>query len=279
MSDELKAVLHQIDDALDLYHALRQQSQFDDCSDMSHHKMMEVAARLSTTLKRFAPPGSHYLRAISDLDESVGLAAPHAYLANVPGLLVALRGEYEASILPPPARADEGEVRSGGREDRLVELSHERVPTAPAVEATHRSGQWDAFICYAGEDKESFVQPLVEALKQAGPSVWYDDFTLRMGDSLCRAIDRGLRQSRFGIVVLSRAFLAKEWPQRELDGLATKEVDGQKVILPVWYRVMAEDILRYSSALAGRVAAKSSEGLEEVVRKLTAAIGSAGRSP
>jgi len=115
MSDDPEDVIQQIDDALGLYQALRQQSQFDDCSDMSHHKMMEVATRLSTTLKRFAPPGSHYLKAISDLDKGPGPTVPHIYLEKVPGLLMALRGEYEADILMPLATPLEGEVLSSGR--------------------------------------------------------------------------------------------------------------------------------------------------------------------
>lgn len=35
-------------------------------------------------------------------------------------------------------------------------------------------------------------------------------------------------------------FFAKDWPQAELDRLASLEVDGQKVILP-WHRVVRAD--------------------------------------
>jgi hypothetical protein len=40
--------------------------------------------------------------------------------------------------------------------------------------------------------------------------VWFDEFTLKVGDSLRRTIDHGLGYSRFGVVVLSPAFFAKE---------------------------------------------------------------------
>jgi hypothetical protein len=53
-----------------------------------------------------------------------------------------------------------------------------------------------------------------------------------------QSIDSGLARSRFGIVILSEAFFAKHWPQRELDGLAAREVDGVKVILPVWHNCL-----------------------------------------
>ncbi len=132
--------------------------------------------------------------------------------------------------------------------------------------------EWDAFICHASEDKDDFVRPLVEALRQAGLKVWYDEFTLRVGDSLRRAIDRGLGNSRFGIVVLSPAFFRKEWPQKELDGLTAKEIDGRKVILPVWHNVTVADVRKYSLTLADKVAADSRKGIPDVVAKLVAGI-------
>lgn len=132
--------------------------------------------------------------------------------------------------------------------------------------------QWDAFICHASEDKEGFVRPLAESLKQTGLKIWYDEFTLRIGDSLRRSIDRGLKYSRFGVVVLSPAFFAKHWPQVELDGLAQKEVQGKKVILPVWHNVTVDDVRSYSPSLADRFAVSSSEGVEVVVQKLAGAI-------
>ena len=49
--------------------------------------------------------------------------------------------------------------------------------------------------------------------------VWFDAFALTVGDSLRRSIDRGLAQSRFGIVILSEVFFAKHLPPLELDGL------------------------------------------------------------
>ena len=85
---------------------------------------------------------------------------------------------------------------------------------------------YDVFVCHASEDKETFVRPLVQALRAEHIEVWYDEFTLTLGDSIRRAIDKGLRSSRFGIVVLSRAFFEKEWPQYELDGLADREIAG-----------------------------------------------------
>jgi hypothetical protein len=103
------------------------------------------------------------------------------------------------------------------------------------------ANEWDVFISHASEDKESFVHPLAEELTRRGVRVWYDNFTLKLGDSLREKIDYGLRYSRFGVVVLSPLFFSKDWPKKELDGLVALEVEGRKVILPVWHNVSQGD--------------------------------------
>lgn len=128
---------------------------------------------------------------------------------------------------------------------------------------------YDAFISHASEDKDDFVRPLARRLDEEHISVWYDEFELKVGDSLRRSIDRGLAQSRFGIVVLSPSFFAKQWPQRELDGLVARETaSGTRVILPIWHRIGRDEVLAQSPTLTDLHAVLSSAGLDEVVRKL-----------
>jgi len=50
----------------------------------------------------------------------------------------------------------------------------------------------DLFICHASEDKNEVARPLAEALRTKGLKVWYDEFTLTLGDSLDESIDNGL---------------------------------------------------------------------------------------
>jgi hypothetical protein len=138
--------------------------------------------------------------------------------------------------------------------------------------------KWDLFVSYASEDKEAFVRPLVETLRNAGLSVWWDEFALRLGDSLRRAIDHSLTNSRFGVVVVSPSFLAKDWPQRELDGLVALEVKGRKVILPVWHEIGVESVRAYSPTLADRIAVNSATGVDAVARAIVGAI-EAGVAP
>jgi hypothetical protein len=132
--------------------------------------------------------------------------------------------------------------------------------------------QWDVFISHASEDKDAIARPLALELGKHGLQVWFDEFSLKVGDSLRRSIDFGLAKSRFGVVVISPNFLAKEWPQKELDGLTAREMAGRKVILPVWHEISIDQLRECSPTLADRLATNSSKGLSKVVEDLLAAI-------
>jgi len=112
---------------------------------------------------------------------------------------------------------------------------------------------WDVFISHASEDKD-FVRPLAIALQSLGVSVWYAEFSLRLGDSLSGSIDKGLALSRFGLVVISQHFIKKFWPERELRGLISREIEEGRVILPIWYGVTRQQVVGFSPTLADRVA-------------------------
>lgn len=131
---------------------------------------------------------------------------------------------------------------------RMADRNYDESKTAP------EDIGYDAFISHATEDKETLVKPLARALTRMDYRVWYDEFELRVGDSLRQSIDRGLVNSRFGIVVLSPSFFDRGWPQYELNSLTAREMDGHKVILPIWHGVDRDDVLAYSPTLADKVA-------------------------
>ncbi len=114
--------------------------------------------------------------------------------------------------------------------------------------------KYDVFISHASEDKDAVMRPLAEALHDRGLNVRYDEYELTIGDSLRRSIDRGPESSRFGVVIISRRFFEKEWPQKELDGLVARESGHAKVILPIWHNISRQEIARYSPTLADRLA-------------------------
>jgi TIR domain-containing protein len=128
--------------------------------------------------------------------------------------------------------------------------------------------RWDVFISHASEDKEAVAMPLTKALEGAGVKVWLDQDRLRIGDSLRASIDEGLAESRFGVVIISAAFLGKQWPARELNGLMTLEEDGHKVILPIWHGVTKSQVAEHSPILADRLAADTKRGVAYVARAI-----------
>ncbi len=132
---------------------------------------------------------------------------------------------------------------------------------------------FDVFLSYASEDRR-IVDELTWALKARGVRVWRDDLVLTVGDSLRRSIDDGLSKSRYGIVLLSPHFFAKGWPQRELDGLVTRELaEGQKVVLPIWHEVDVHSVRTYSAALADKVALHTTLGLGAVADRIASLLG------
>lgn len=137
------------------------------------------------------------------------------------------------------------------------------------VEKPEANRDYDVFISHASEDKDAVVRPLANALKEKGLNVWYDEFELKIGDSLRRKIDQGLSKSRFGIVVISRSFIKKGWTNYELDGLMTKAISGQQTLLPIWHDITKQEVIDYSPSLADKVARNTSqETVEEIAEEI-----------
>lgn len=135
-------------------------------------------------------------------------------------------------------------------------------------ETRNNQFEYDVFICHASEDKEDCVTELATTLTKKGVKVWYDEFSLKLGDRLREKIDKGLSNSRYGVVVLSPNFFKKEWPKDELEGLLAIEKRERKVILPVWHNLTIEEVAKYSPILAGRLATKTEDGIDKVVEDI-----------
>ncbi|NLT17886.1 MAG: toll/interleukin-1 receptor domain-containing protein [Clostridiales bacterium] len=182
---------------------------------------------------------------------------------------------------------EEQKIRDGALRDQKKMLSLQKEIThemeKQKIQSLHsfdvlkpsqeESITYDVFISHASEDKDEFVRPFVAKLQENGVKVWFDEFSLRIGDSLRRSIDNGLKNSRYGIVVLSEAFFNKEWPQRELDGLFAREVNGEKVILPIWHKISKNEVLKYSPIIADMVAINTSNfTIEEIAKQIASRV-------
>ena len=174
----------------------------------------------------------------------IRLRIPHSGHWHVAVDMQGLHGSTRAStrILPAPLP----EIRETPLSS-IPGLVRRNVP-GPACES------YDVFISHASEDKDSIVGSLAEALEDHGLSVWYDEFTLRIGDSLRQKIDRGLRASRIGLVVLSPSFVSKGWTNYELDGIVTRAMSGVQILLPIWHGITKQEVIDFSPSLADKVA-------------------------
>jgi hypothetical protein len=136
--------------------------------------------------------------------------------------------------------------------------------------------KYHIFISHASEDKDDFVRPLAKKLIKIGYRVWYDEFSLTIGDKLNSSIEKGLKDSRFGLIVISPNFIKKYWTNRELEGLIQKESKDGKVILPIWHNVSYEQVKDFSYSLANTLAADSEKGLDHVVNEIVKALKQSG---
>ena len=153
--------------------------------------------------------------------------------------------------------------------NEMASKANSSINTATALPDT----EYDLFISHASEDKDEFVRPLAETLENMGVKVWYDEFTLKVGDSLRKSIDHGLVKSKFGTVILSSAFCSKNWTQYELDSMVAREMNGHKMILPIWHKISKDEVMNFSPALADKVALNTSlSSIQEIAGELSEVI-------
>lgn len=175
--------------------------------------------------------------------------------------MAGLRGTVRSSIRQLPGALPAAQEAPLASVPSLV-----RDPMA-APESDDR--EFDVFISHASDDKDEIVRPLARALQSSGLVVWYDEFELKIGDSLRKKIDHGLGRSRFGVVVFSKAFLSKGWTNYELDGIVTKSVSGDQVLLPIWHNITKQEIVDFSPSLADKVArSTSTHTVEEIAQEI-----------
>ena len=182
-----------------------------------------------------------------------------------------LRGTTKAGVRVIPGAALSPLPPIRDQRPALAEIAENIAEVAP--EDADQAREFDVFVSHASEDKDSIVRPLAQALHARGLDVWFDEFELQIGDSLRRKIDAGIARSRFGIVVLSHAFFAKDWPQYELDGLVTMSVSGKQVLLPLWHEISKDEVMSQSPSLADKVALRTSDySIKEIAEEIAAVV-------
>jgi len=153
----------------------------------------------------------------------------------------------------------------------------EPLAQSAAVQARSYPDRRDLFLCHAWEDRNDAARELCDLLVAHGATVWFSENEVGLGTSLLREIDRGLANSRIGIVLVTPALL------RSLDaqGIADKELSALLAtdrVIPVAHGTTFDALRDVSPLLAARSGLTTGDSLSmrDVAMKVAAAAAAEG---
>lgn len=126
----------------------------------------------------------------------------------------------------------------------------------------------DVFLCHAWDDRKEAAKELHDLLESLGVSVWFSEKDLGLGVPMLRAIDKGLANSRIGIVLVTPALLRR----LPAEGVADKELSallaGDRLI-PIVHETTYEALREISPLLGSRSGLSTAEEpMADVAAKL-----------
>ena len=128
----------------------------------------------------------------------------------------------------------------------------------------------DLFLCHAWDDRQGSAADLHRLLKANGASVWFSEEDIPLGSLMTREIDKGLRNSRIGIVLVTPALLRSITGE----GIAEKELAvllNSRRVVPVTHGVTFDELYDVSPMLASHAGLSTAElSLDDVAAKLAA---------
>lgn len=122
----------------------------------------------------------------------------------------------------------------------------------------------DVFLCHAWDDRQGVAKELHDLLEAAGVKVWFSEKDLALGVPMMRAIDKGLANSRIGLVLVTPALLNR-LPK---EGVADKELSALLAgnqLVPIVHNTTYEALRNVSPFLASRSGLDTGEDTLEVV--------------
>ncbi|TFV78485.1 toll/interleukin-1 receptor domain-containing protein [Blastococcus sp. CT_GayMR19] len=129
----------------------------------------------------------------------------------------------------------------------------------------------DLFLCHAWPDRQGSAAELHGHLKTNGATVWFSEEDIPLGSLMTREIDKGLRNSRVGIVLVTPALLESI----KNEGIAEKELAvllGSNRVIPVTHGVTFDQLYDVSPMLASHAGLSTAESsLDAVAAKIAAA--------
>lgn len=126
----------------------------------------------------------------------------------------------------------------------------------------------DIFLCHAWDDRQASAKELYNLLISKGVSVWFSEKDVSLGEPLMRAIDKGLANSRIGLVLVTPAFLAR-LPK---EGIADKELSAllhRNQLVPIVHNTTYESLREVSPLLGSRSGLDTAEeSMSDIAAKL-----------
>lgn len=116
----------------------------------------------------------------------------------------------------------------------------------------------DAFLCHAWDDRQGAAKELHDLLEARGVRVWFSEKDLGLGVPMMRAIDKGLVNSRVGIVLVTPAMLRR----LPAEGVADKELSAllrRERLIPIVHETTYEELEKVSLLLASRAGLNTAE--------------------
>lgn len=140
------------------------------------------------------------------------------------------------------------------------------TPIRQAVEklAAEQPDLRDVFLCHAWDDRQGIAKDLHDLLEAAGVKVWFSEKDLALGVPMMRAIDKGLANSRIGLVLVTPALLSR-LPK---EGVADKELSALLAgnqLVPIVHNTTYEALRNVSPLLASRSGLDTGEDTLAVV--------------
>lgn len=112
----------------------------------------------------------------------------------------------------------------------------------------------DAFLSHDSRDKD-LAREIATELQKEHLRVWYDEFSLKPGDRLRESIERGLKDCKCCILLLTDNFLSNSgWTKTEFNSIFTREIlESTDYLIPIWKDVSTREVFEYSPALSDRI--------------------------
>lgn len=122
----------------------------------------------------------------------------------------------------------------------------------------------DVFLCHAWGDRKDAAKELHDLLEAAGVRVWFSEKDLGLGVPMMRAIDKGLANSRIGLVLVTPAMLERLPKESVADKELSTLLAGNQLI-PIVHNTTYEALRNVSPMLASRTGLDTSEDSMAVV--------------